>query len=102
MGEGGIDPMAEHWVELAVNEGLFFAKVEIVRLNVSAWGLSFPRLGVVTGVGPSGAPSLTRLSFAFFRVGGIAVDLGRGKRQGPSRIVLSPGGVSFFGFFSFL
>ena len=75
--------MVEHWVNQAVNDGLVFAKEEIVRFNARrARGLGVSRLGVVTGVGSSGAPGLRvasgGLSFALFLVDRFAVDLGRG------------------------
>ena len=82
--------MVENWVELTVNDGLFRAKVEIVRLYVNAWGLSLPRLGVVTGVGPSGALILPDSVLRFFLLGVSPSTGGGAKGRGQDESSCDP------------
>jgi hypothetical protein len=48
--EGGFNSVVEHFVEFAVDEGLFLINVKRVVLGVGVWGHGFPGMGVFAGV----------------------------------------------------
>ena len=82
--------MVEHWVELTAGDGWLRFEVERVIFYAGAWWLGFPRMGVVTGVGPTGVPGLTRLGLRFFLFG-VSPSVGWGaNRRGHA--VRGPGG----------
>ena len=57
--EGNLNSVVERWVKLTVGDEWLRFKVERMVFDVGAWGLGFPSMGVVTGVGPMRAPILT-------------------------------------------